>query len=329
MISSTALSRGPEGCERLMFRSPGPGVQARWGANSDQAIQEKVRDLGVLFGDGRALDEVRRLAMIPMPRSKRDGLRSRRLSKTGPAIFARSAKICSGFGSSIARRFEGSVSSMTLRSAVRWPAATAPFIPPSEPPSLRLSPLDLALPTHCSIAWLRVEFPETCFLHSLPDRSGVSATLSLMRNCRGPGARSANPNTARQALVGQLKTRLTPETLSEADNGRGRLLFDRACAGCHRLFGEGAEIGPDLTGAGREDSDYLLQNIIDPSAQVDADYRVAIVALDDGRVLNGVDSFQDGEIADASDPRGGSRFGVAVHRRTSALRCFFDARRPA
>jgi putative heme-binding domain-containing protein len=54
------------------------------------------------------------------------------------------------------------------------------------------------------------------------------------------------------------------------------------------LYGHGGDIGPDLTGAGRQNLDYLLSNILDPSAVVAADFRMSIVQLSDGRVLNGI-----------------------------------------
>src|SRR5205823_4130903 len=44
----------------------------------------------------------------------------------------------------------------------------------------------------------------------------------------------------------------------------------------------------DLTGSGRADLGYLLENIIDPSAIVAADYKMSIVELKDGRVLTGL-----------------------------------------
>ena len=68
----------------------------------------------------------------------------------------------------------------------------------------------------------------------------------------------------------------------------GREVWTRKCAACHRLHGDGGTLGPDLTGAGRRDVDYLLGNIVDPSAVVTADYRLRQVLLDDGRVLAGV-----------------------------------------
>ena len=53
-------------------------------------------------------------------------------------------------------------------------------------------------------------------------------------------------------------------------------------------IGEGGPAGPDLTGAGRDNLDYLLENIADPSAVVTADFRMTVVNLKDGRVLNGL-----------------------------------------
>ena len=54
------------------------------------------------------------------------------------------------------------------------------------------------------------------------------------------------------------------------------------------LYGVGRKVGPDLTGSNRKNLDYLLENVIDPSASVGSDFRAWVVVLDDGRVLNGV-----------------------------------------
>jgi putative heme-binding domain-containing protein len=65
-------------------------------------------------------------------------------------------------------------------------------------------------------------------------------------------------------------------------------VFQKTCASCHTLYGKGGNIGPDLTGANRDNIDYILQNVLDPSATVTADYRVTLLQLDDGRVLSGL-----------------------------------------
>ncbi len=47
-------------------------------------------------------------------------------------------------------------------------------------------------------------------------------------------------------------------------------------------------MGPDITGSNRADVDYVLQNIVDPSAVLGKDYRMTILELADGRVVSGL-----------------------------------------
>jgi putative heme-binding domain-containing protein len=92
----------------------------------------------------------------------------------------------------------------------------------------------------------------------------------------------------KRQLIDQLRDGLTAEHMAESDLSQGRELFQKNCANCHVLYGEGVKIGPDLTGSNRKNLDYLLENIVDPSASVGADFRTLIALLDDGRVINGV-----------------------------------------
>jgi putative heme-binding domain-containing protein len=62
----------------------------------------------------------------------------------------------------------------------------------------------------------------------------------------------------------------------------------KACASCHRLFGEGSDIGPDITGAQRTNLDYVLENVLDPSAIVPREFQVTVVTTTTGRTLSGV-----------------------------------------
>ncbi len=68
----------------------------------------------------------------------------------------------------------------------------------------------------------------------------------------------------------------------------GKALYEKHCASCHTLYGAGGKIGPDLTGSNRKNLNYLLENIIDPSATVAESYRSSIFQLEDGRLLTGV-----------------------------------------
>jgi putative membrane-bound dehydrogenase-like protein len=86
----------------------------------------------------------------------------------------------------------------------------------------------------------------------------------------------------------KLKKSLAPAILAQADVSNGRMLFTKTCASCHILFGEGAKVGPDITGSNRANLDYLLTNIVDPSAVLGKDYRMTILATTDGRVISGL-----------------------------------------
>jgi putative heme-binding domain-containing protein len=92
----------------------------------------------------------------------------------------------------------------------------------------------------------------------------------------------------RRKLMADWKAKLPADALAKADLPSGRALYQKACASCHVLYGEGQKVGPDLTGSGRANIDYLLENIIDPAAAVPAEFRMTVLALKDGRVLTGL-----------------------------------------
>ena len=81
--------------------------------------------------------------------------------------------------------------------------------------------------------------------------------------------------------------------LATGDAGVGRAVFNRTCAKCHTLFGEGGTIGPDLTGSGRKKADYVITNLVDPTATIDQAYRLTTVITADGRLYTGFVIKQD------------------------------------
>jgi putative membrane-bound dehydrogenase-like protein len=79
-----------------------------------------------------------------------------------------------------------------------------------------------------------------------------------------------------------------PAALKKADRSHGRQIFAKTCATCHTLFGEGAKIGPDLTGSQRTNPEYVLTKLLDPNAVVAQDYQVTILMTRSGRTLTGL-----------------------------------------
>jgi putative heme-binding domain-containing protein len=98
----------------------------------------------------------------------------------------------------------------------------------------------------------------------------------------------ATSDVARRAQIDEWKEKLSQTVKIGPDTAHGKAVFARVCAACHVLFGEGGRLGPDLTGSARKDLDYLVRNIVDPSATVPRDYQMTIVRLKDGQVLSGV-----------------------------------------
>ncbi len=76
--------------------------------------------------------------------------------------------------------------------------------------------------------------------------------------------------------------------IAQADPAKGKTTFAALCGACHKLYGEGGAIGPELTGSDRHNLDYLLGNIVNPNEVVPADYRLTVFTLKDGRVISGV-----------------------------------------
>jgi putative membrane-bound dehydrogenase-like protein len=118
-------------------------------------------------------------------------------------------------------------------------------------------------------------------LQGLKDKQ-VSERLAAVWGSVRPAAQE------KVAQTKKFKTLLTADYLKNADRSQGRAVFVKHCASCHKLFGEGGDVGPELTGSQRNNLDYVLENVLDPSAVVAREYQVQVISLKNGRVLNGI-----------------------------------------
>lgn len=92
----------------------------------------------------------------------------------------------------------------------------------------------------------------------------------------------------RAELIAQYKQLAANSSLTPANEPLGRAIFAKTCQRCHLLYGVGQKLGPDLTGSNRANIDYLLENIVDPSAVMAKEYRQSIFLTDSGQVVTGI-----------------------------------------
>ncbi|WZO98192.1 c-type cytochrome [Isosphaeraceae bacterium EP7] len=94
-------------------------------------------------------------------------------------------------------------------------------------------------------------------------------------------------NPAREKVIGQMREFL----VANKEKGKpeaGQVAFRKVCAQCHKIYGEGQEVGPEITRNGRASFEQLLSNVFDPSLVIGTAYQATTVATADGRVLAGL-----------------------------------------
>ena len=96
------------------------------------------------------------------------------------------------------------------------------------------------------------------------------------------------PEKDKQAKIAQLKQAFGADVLKSADLSNGRAVFTKTCAACHTLFDAGGKVGPNLTGSQRAITEYVLENVVNPSGQVANEYKVTRVETKDDRIIEGI-----------------------------------------
>lgn len=136
-----------------------------------------------------------------------------------------------------------------------------------------------------------------------PTRKNAAADATAAEIARLLAAGPATPE-ARRAAIKTWREKLTPDELSRADRSAGRVVWRQRCGTCHMLFDEGGNVGPNLTGAGRAETDYVILNVMDPSAVVPEAWRLTQVITADGRVLAGAVAASDDRTLTLRTPAG-------------------------
>ena len=93
---------------------------------------------------------------------------------------------------------------------------------------------------------------------------------------------SPGEKIARISYVNLIINRTKPDT------EKGKLHFQKQCANCHMLFGQGNKVGPDLTTADRQSLIPLITHVVDPSAHIRPEFVAQVIETKDGRTLTGL-----------------------------------------
>jgi len=75
---------------------------------------------------------------------------------------------------------------------------------------------------------------------------------------------------------------------TKGDPVKGIAVFKNLCAQCHKIHGDGQDVGPDITNNGRSDFEQLLSNVFDPSLVVGAGYYATTVLTKKGQAVTGL-----------------------------------------
>ncbi len=89
----------------------------------------------------------------------------------------------------------------------------------------------------------------------------------------------------REKFIDEMRTLVRSK---QGDPLKGQVVFNRVCGQCHKIYGQGQEVGPEITLNGRASFEQLLSNVFDPSLVIGQSYQGRTVITGDGRVLAGL-----------------------------------------
>ncbi|MDH4453508.1 MAG: c-type cytochrome [Verrucomicrobiota bacterium] len=256
---------------------------ANWNKVIATSKSQHIRDLSILFGDGRALDDVKKIALDDQADITAREAALKTLIEARPDDLR---TICTklldvrGLNTAAARGLalfdDPEIGTQLAKSYRKFTTGIIDTLV-SRPAFAK------AMLTEMSAG--NIPRTDLSAFHARQIRSfNDKALTKQLTEAWGELRESA---ADKKQLIEKVKTQLTPAVLAKANLSNGRLLFTAVCGACHVMYGQGGKIGPDLTGSGRANLDYLIENIADPSGVVSADFRMSLLTLKDGRSLSG------------------------------------------
>ena len=284
----TGLMEGYRGQLRPVAPQEWAQIQKRLMASPDATVVELTRKVSALFGDGSAIDDLRKLV------ADRNGDHAGRSQAIAALADIQDADSLNIFLSLLNDR------AVYVDVAKALAAFDDPRIPKEllkRWESLRHGAKEAATDTLCSRKSYAAEL-----VQALDDGRVSSSDLTatqvrqllsfndeaMIKIIEARWGVINESSAAKASAIAGWKETLTTTVLQSADLENGAALFRKTCAACHKLYGDGGKIGPDLTGSNRANMDYVLNNVIDPSAEVPRQFTVSVIALKSGRIVTGV-----------------------------------------
>jgi len=107
-----------------------------------------------------------------------------------------------------------------------------------------------------------------------------------------------------ESIAKVISQRLASFDRRKASPQRGRELFTKHCAACHRVGNQGGMVGPQLDGIGARGSQRLLEDLLDTNRNVDKAFRTTVIITTDGKTLSGLERRREGKIVVLADALG-------------------------
>ena len=158
---------------------------------------------------------------------------------------------------------------------------------PSLSPRMRLSASDVIL-------------SRTSWIEAMLERAGQGgfaltdfdpSRLANLRNNKNAAIQQkiatimkSSGNGNRQEVVDRYQTALT----LAGDKSRGKQIFAKSCAACHRLEGVGYELAPNIAAYKFRGAEAILQNVLEPNREVNPQYVTYTVITKDERIVTGM-----------------------------------------
>jgi putative heme-binding domain-containing protein len=255
---------------------------------TETVAQDQARQLNVIFGDGQALDEIRKIALDEgaLMEQRRAALLSL-IEAKDKQLKTVCEKLITIKGVNM-EAIQGLTQFDEDGVAIRIISRYLQLYPHERPEAIMALVSRPRFATHLLKAIEEGKIPKADFGPAAARQVRAFNDAKLNELLSKVWGETRETSADKLKLVAELKARHTAETLAKADQSKGRALYAAVCGQCHKLYGDGGALGPDLTGSGRHDINYLFENIVDPSAVVDAAYYLNSLTLKDGRVLSGI-----------------------------------------